>query len=126
MRKEFALPAVEIPPDYGFPHIKIAPERRYPVESVALEKKLGLITPDVIIRIKGRELLVEVTVTHRTDKAKIRKIRELGMSCVEIDLSDTDRGPARDELERIVVDGTGHKRWLHNERAEERRRWKLS
>ncbi len=126
VRKEIALPAVQILPSYGFPHIEIAPKRRYPVESVAVEQRLGSIIPDVIVRIKGRELLVEVTVTHGTDRAKIRKIRELGMSCVEIDLSDTDRDLAREELEKIVVDGTGHKRWLHNVHAEEWRRRKLS
>ena len=126
VRKEIVLPAVEIPASYGFPHIEIAPERRYLIESVAVEQKLGSIVPDVIVRIDGRELLVEVTVTHGTDRDKIRKIRELGVSCLEIDLSDSDRGLARDELERIVVEETGHKRWLHNVRAEERRRRKLS
>ena len=126
MRKEIALPAVEIPASYGFPHVEIAPERRYLIESVAVEKKLGLIVPDVIVRIDGRELLVEVTVTHGTGRDKVSKIRELGVSCLEIDLSDTDRGLAREELERIVVEGTGRKRWLHNVRAEEWRRRKLS
>jgi len=125
-RKEIVLPAVEVPASYGFPHIEIAPERRYPIESVAVEKKLGSIVPDVIVRINGRKLLVEVTVTHGTDTDKVRKIRELRVSCLEIDLSDIDRGLARKELERIVVEGTGHKRWLHNVRAEERRRKKLS
>ena len=83
-RKEIVLPAVEIPPSYGFPHIEIAPERRYFIESVAVEQRLGSIVPDVIVQIDGRELLVEVTVTHGTDRDKLRKIRVLGVSCVEI------------------------------------------
>lgn len=126
VRKEIVLPAVEIPASYGFPHIELAPEQRYLIESVAVEQKLGSIVPDVIVRINGRELLVEVTVTHRTGGDKVSKIRELGVSCLEIDLSDTDRGLAREELERVVVEGTGRKRWLYNVRAEERRRRKLS
>ena len=126
VRKQIVLPAVEIPTSYGFPHIEIAPERSYVIEAVAVEQKLGSIIPDVIVRINGRELLVEVSVTHGTDKDKVNKIRELGGSCLEIDLSDTDRGLARKELERIVVEGTARKRWLHNVHAELRRRRKLS
>ncbi len=125
-RKEIVLPAVELLPSYGFPHIEIAPERRYLIESVAVERRLGSIIPDVIVQIAGRNLLVEVTVTHGPDKEKLRKIRGLGVSCVEIDLSKTDRGLSRAELEKIVVDGTRQKRWLYNVRAEERRRRKLS
>ena len=80
----------------------------------------------MIVRINGRELLVEVAVTHGIDRDKLRKIRDVGVSCVEIDLSDTERGLAREELEKIVVDGIAHKRWLHNERAEEMGRRMLS
>ena len=126
VRKEFVLPAVEIHFPHTSRHTVIAPERRYLIESVEVERKLGSIIPDVIVRINGRELLVEVTVTHGVDKDKLRKIRELCVSCVEIDLSDAERELTRDELEKIVVDGTRQKRWLHNVRAEEKRRRMLS
>ena len=118
VRREFVLPAVE----FHLPHtsrcIRIAPQRRYLIESVAVERRIGSIIPDVIVRINGRELLVEVTVTHGVDSNKLRKIMELGVSCVEIDLSNAERGVAREELEKIVVDDTAHKRWLYNEYAE--------
>ena len=117
-RKEIVLPAVEIPTRYMRPSPAIALQRRYFIESAAVEQRLGSIIPDVIVGIGGDELLVEVTVTHGTDEEKLKKIRDLGLSCVEIDLSKTERGLARDELEKIVVDDTGHKRWLHNARAE--------
>ena len=126
VRKEFVLPAVEIHSRYTSRRTAIAPQQRYSIESVAVERKLGSIIPDVIVRINGRELLVEVTVTHGIDRDKLRKIRDLGVSCVEIDLSDTERGLAREELEKIVVDGIAHKRWLHNVRAEELGRRMLS
>ena len=126
-RKEIVLPTVEFQPSrYLHRRIEIAPERRCVIESATVERKLGSIVPDVIIRINGRELLIEVTVAHGTDSEKLRKIRELGVSCVEIDLSKTERGLARDELEKIVVDETGQKRWLHNERSEEMGRSRLS
>ena len=126
VRKEFVLPAVEIHTRYTSRRTAITPQRRYSIESVTVERKLGSIIPDVIVRINGRELLVEVTVTHGIDRDKLRKIRDLGVSCVEIDLSDTDRGLSREELEKIVVDGIAHKRWLHNVRAEEMGRRMLS
>ena len=126
VRKEIVLPAVEA----HFPHSSrrtvIAPQRRYLIESAAVERKLGSIIPDLIIRINGRELLVEVTVTHGVDGDKLRKIRELGVSCVEIDLADAERELAREELEKIVVDSAGHKHWLHNVRTEEVQRRMLS
>ena len=125
-RKEIVLPAVEIPRRYTRKREEVVSERRYRVESVVVERKLGSIVPDVFVEIGGRDLLVEVTVTHGPDKEKLRKIRDLGVSCVEIDLSRTERGLDREELEKIVVDDAGQKRWLHNVRAEERGRRRLS
>ena len=84
------------------------------------------IIPDVIVEVSGRQLLVEVTVTHGVDDAKLTKIRELGWSCVEIDLSDAPRDLGREALEKIVVDGSAQKRWLHNVRANEARNKRLS
>ena len=127
-RKELVLPAIEIPSRYLRPNSKsyLAPQRRYSVESVTVEQRLGSIIPDVIVKISGRELLVEVTVTHGVDRDKLSKIRELGLSCLEIDLSKTNRGLTREELEKIVVDEIAHKRWLYVDRIEEKVRKKLS
>ena len=135
VRKELALPAIKIPSLYTRPHSKsymdehspeLAPQRRYSIGSVAVEQRLGSVIPDVIVRINGRELLVEVTVTHGIDRDKLRRIRDFGVSCLEIDLSGIDRGLTREELEKIVVDGIAHKHWLYNVRAEERGRSMLS
>ena len=125
-RREIVLPSVEI----QFPHSErrtvIAPQRRYPIESVEVEQKLGSIIPDVIVEIGGRRLLVEVTVTHGVNGDKLRKVKELGLSCVEIDLSDAERNLAREEVETIVVDENSKKSWLHNVRANEERKRMLS
>lgn len=125
-RREIVLPTVEI----GFRHSTwrtvIAKERRYEIESVAVERKLGSIVPDVIARIKGRELLVEVTITHGVDDQKLKKIRDLRLSCVEINLTQVQRDLWRENLEKMVVDDGSRKRWLHNVRANEERKKKLS
>lgn len=116
-RKEIVLPEVEVQFPHGTRRTVLAPQRRYPVESAEVEQKTGTIIPDVIVEISGRQLLVEVTVTHGVNDDKMRKIRELGLSCLEIDLSDAPRDLGREELEKIVVDGGARKRWLHNVRA---------
>ena len=120
-RKEIVLPEVALNASYGFPRIVVAPQRRYAIESAEVERKTGSIIPDVIVEVSGRQLLVEMTVTHGVDDAKLAKIRELGLSCLEIDLSDAPRDLGREALERIVVDGSAQKRWLHNVRANEAR-----
>ena len=125
-RKEIVLPEVALKASYGFPRTVVAPQRRYAIESAEVERKTGSIIPDVIVEVSGRQLLVEVTVTHGVDEAKLAKIRELGLSCLEIDLSDAPRGLGRDALETIVVDGSAQKRWLHNVRANEARNRMLS
>lgn len=125
-RREIVLPAVEIHFPYSSRHIAVAPERRYLIEAIEVERKLQSIIPDVIVKIGGRRLLVEVTVTHGVGSEKLRKIRELGLSCVEIDLSDAERNLAREEIEKFVVDENSRKRWLHNVRADEEHRKLLS
>ena len=120
-RKEIVLPEVAVKGSYGFPRIVVAPQRRYAIESAEVERKTGSIIPDVIVEVSRRQLLVEVTVTHGVDDTKLTKIRELGLSCLEIDLSDAPRDLGREELEKIVVDGSAQKRWLHNVRANEAR-----
>ena len=75
----------------------------------------------MIARIRDRELLIEVTVTHGVDDAKLKTIKDLGLSCVEINLSDVQRDLSRENLEKIVVDDSSRKRWLHNEHAIKKR-----
>ena len=125
-RKEIVLPEVAVSASYGFPRIVVAPQRRYAIAAAEVERKTGSIIPDVIVEVSARQLLVEVTVTHGVDDAKLAKIRELGLSCLEIDLSDAPRALSREELEKIVVDGSAQKRWLHNVRANEARNSILS
>ena len=131
-RKEIVLPQVVMPKVLEYagsgkgshccdPRITLAPQRRYTIDSVKVERKTGAIVPDVIIEVKGRHLLVEVTVTHGVDTDKLTKIRELGLSCIEIDLSAERRELGRKDLEKIVVDGSAQKRWIHNVQANAKR-----
>ena len=52
-----------------------------------IEKDLGGIRPDIIIEYSGKKLIIEVLVTHAVDDNKRIKIREMGISCIEVDFS---------------------------------------
>ena len=53
-----------------------------------VENRLGSIVPDIcLVASNGTKLIVEVAVTHFCDERKIQKIRELDISCIEIDFS---------------------------------------
>lgn len=120
-RKTIMLPAIKASSGYADPdsHLgehdpEIAPPERWPFESVEVEPRLGSIIPDLVLKNDGRKLLVEITVTHNVNRNKRKRIRELGMSCLEIDLSGIGQDLPRKELEEIVVDGIDHKHWLYN------------
>lgn len=61
---------------------------RFPFIDAQLETHAGEIVPDVqLIAADGRKLIVEVYVTHACDERKIERIRQGGVSAVEVDLS---------------------------------------
>ncbi len=124
--RQIVLPAVEIKFPYSMWRRAIAQERRYNIESVDVERKLDTIIPDVITRIGDRTLLVEIIVTHGVDDQKLKKILELGLSCVEIDLSDVERDLSRENLKKMIIDDSARKHWVHNVRAHEERKKVLS
>ena len=126
-REEIVLPSVEIEFLHHQSRRVIVPEqRRFALTSVALEQRLGDIIPDVVARVKDRPLLIEVRVTHGVDDQKLERIKRLGISTVEIDLSTVPRDLPWTDLEELVVEGGPHKRWVHNSWAERHRQRILS
>ena len=90
-------------------------------DHVREEERFEGIRPDIIITKGGRQLLVEISVTHATREEKINMIREREFPCFEIDLSKTPRNISMQELEGKVVgdrpDPTPRK-WLSHPRGE--------
>lgn len=82
-------------------------------DAAILERRLGDIVPDVIVRRGDRDLLVEFAVTHACEPAKIERIRDLDVAAVEIDLSKVPRDAGRAELEAAIL-GSAPRAWLHN------------
>lgn len=89
-------------------------------DSVRLERRLGLIVPDVVLTAGGRELVVEVFVTHRCDDDKVAKIRAAGIAALEVDLASC-RGLGVDEVARQLVEAAP-RAWLFNPKIEAVRR----
>lgn len=84
-----------------------------------LEKFMGDIVPDVVLTAPdGRKLLVEVLVTHACGPEKIEKLRERGISTLQIDMSSWRKNSDRREIERALIEGAPRE-WLFNPKVEE-------
>lgn len=111
-RKEIVLPAVEA--NFYGTTIEVAPEKRYRLDSTTLERRVANVVPDVLAHVDGRSLHIEVRVTHEVDECKLARIQQLGVSAIEIDLSDKPRDLPPIDLETFVVEAGPHKHWVHN------------
>lgn len=60
-------------------------------DEVLVERKIKGVVPDLIGCLRQRQLLIEIAVTHFMDEDKLARIRDLGLACVEFDLSDLPR-----------------------------------
>ena len=61
-----------------------------------------------------RTVLIEVTVTHGIDQEKLRRIRELNLPTLEIDIGSLGGRVTREGLRHLVVNETVGKRWIHH------------
>ncbi|WP_139135363.1 competence protein CoiA family protein [Roseivirga sp. 4D4] len=111
--KQIKLPAIR------YKGIYLRPPQVIRFQEVYVEKKLHDIIPDLYIMIKNKMLLIEIAVTHFVDDLKKLKIEEIGVSAVEIDLSQVDRESVFDELKDTLTDSTLYKYWIHNTRIPE-------
>lgn len=115
-RGEIVLPAVKVDFPHNIPSRILEPERSYYIDRMFVEARLGNIIPDVVVEIGGHRLIVEIKVTHGIDEEKLRRIRDMGISAIEIDLSNAPRDLSHADLEELVVGGGEHKTWVHSER----------
>lgn len=102
---------------YDYSEIAIADEKRYQIDTVLLETRLGRIIPDVIAYISETPLIIEIKVTHGVHNAKLRQIKKLKTSAIEIDLSKLPRDIDIPLLESLIVDSSDQKSWIYNRTA---------
>ncbi|GAB1623766.1 hypothetical protein AAOGI_38160 [Agarivorans albus] len=116
-RKKICLPATFITFNSNREHLKISDEKVCAIGSLKIEQGISGIVPDLIAKVGNRELLIEIFVTHKVDSQKRQKIKELGLSAIEIDLSKAPRDMPLEELEELIVNQCGNKTWINNERV---------
>lgn len=94
----------------------ISDRRQYEFSEVQVEKADGNVRPDLLLATaSGKILHVEIYVRHRVDPIKLEKLRNRGISSVEIDLSKLDWDD-RGAWEAAILE-TAPREWLHNARA---------
>lgn len=118
LKKEYEL--YDIPEDYLEDYI--VQSRRLKCDSVVLESKISDIVPDVIVCADGKQYIIEIAVTHFINDDKKRKIVEIGIPTVEVDLSRyvnilDIRKTLRDILINFNIDD---KNWIYNPEKEEK------
>lgn len=86
-------------------------------DSVAMETWRDGLRPDIIVRVREKELAIEVFVTHRCEDEKIRALRERALAAIEIDLSAFRRHDFDAESFRSSVLHDAPREWIFNAMA---------
>jgi ssDNA-binding Zn-finger/Zn-ribbon topoisomerase 1 len=111
--KKIWLPAVYINFDYKSKEL-IKEAIQINVDDVYLEKRMDDIIPDVIVKSGGKELIVEIFVTHAIDEIKLNKLISKDISTLEIDLSKKEKAISSSDLEEILLTDSKEKQWKYN------------
>ena len=122
--KKVMIPAVYLKFPGGFKEsVLLHPAQVIKVEEVFLEKKQednqGWMVPDIILFSGQRKLYVEIFVTHAIDNKKISKIKNKGISAIEIDLSRCERSLDKEDLAKLLFEDLKEKKWIYNNREKE-------
>ena len=120
--KQIVLPKVIA--DYNGLFKEVSPEREITFDRVVLERRVGNVIPDILAYKNDRPLMIEITITHGIDDIKFEKIEKLGISTLEIDLSDMDTNFDPEFLYNEIILSTKNKYWVYN-LVEEKEKEKL-
>lgn len=90
------------------------------LDSVALEKTMGQIRPDVCANTiedgpwPAQPLLIEITVSNTISRERLERIQAKNIATLEIDISRMGGTVTFEEFRRLIVDECAGKRWLHH------------
>lgn len=82
------------------------------IDKARLEAAEVGFVPDIVITSGEKELVIEVAVTHRVDRAKMRHIRRRGLPAIEIRFDLADALLKKDRLLEKIKDDLRSKHWL--------------
>ena len=89
------------------------------IDKVLVEHRLDGIVPDVVIYSGDKQYFVEIYVTHAIDSEKIKKIRDIGISTIEINLSNYDGIISKEKLSDMLLKNNSCKKWKYHAKANE-------
>lgn len=113
--RKITIPSVYVVfPESGKRNELVCNAKEIEIEKVELEKRLGDIIPDVVVYAGGKQLFVEIYVTHRIDNEKLQKLEKVDVSTIEIDLSAKDSVVSMDELTDLLLSDNDKKTWKYN------------
>jgi hypothetical protein len=91
---------------------RVAKGGRVPVSRVKVEVHEEGFVPDIIVESGSKSLIVEVAVSHRVNRAKLRRIRKRDLPAIEINLDANDSFLPRDLLRTKLQCDLASKIWL--------------
>lgn len=85
--KEITIPAVYVHfPDSLKKDELICESKKITLDHIEVEHRLENIIPDLIVHSRNKVLLIEIYATHAIDETKLKKIKALNISTIEINL----------------------------------------
>lgn len=92
------------------------------ISSAKIESSETGFKPDVILDCGTKNLIVEIAVTHRVDRAKMRHIRRRDLPAIEIQLEPVDAILSRKQLSEKLQNDLQSKFWLFHPKQREAER----
>ncbi len=82
------------------------------IHNVRVEESEGGFVPDIIIESGSKSLIIEVAVTHKVAREKLRRIRRRNLPAIEIRLDPNDSLLPRESLRNKLRNELTSKAWL--------------
>lgn len=92
------------------------------IENVRVEESEPDFVPDIVIESGFKSLILEVAVTHRVTRAKLRKIRRRDLAALELRLEPSDALLPRSSLKEKLQRDLKSKVWLFHPKQREAER----
>lgn len=93
---------------------KVSDSIEIEIDKVELEKRCNNVIPDIVVYSGGKQLFVEIYVTHAVDDIKLAKIKNENISMIEIDLSEITEVLTPEDLAKILLHDSEEKKWKYN------------
>lgn len=94
------------------------PSRHLRVDAARLDLRTHSQRPSVVLCVHERELILEITYAHRLDQHKRRAIEKLACPAIEMHFDEFKLENVA-QFERLLLDGTAHKHWIYNPKAQQ-------